>query len=319
MAKYFIAGGAGFIGSHLCDRLAAEGASVTCYDNFDPFYDPALKWRNLNMARVCPRVSVVEADIRDSHTLSQALTRSEADCIVHLAAKAGVRPSFQEPAEYHQVNVCGTVNVLEAARKLGVRRVILASSSSVYGNSPRRPFREDDPVDRPLSPYAASKRAMELVGSVYAQAYGLDVVCLRFFTVYGPRQRPDMAIARWVRSVEAATPIQVFGDGRQTRDFTYVEDIVDGIVASLSHPARLGFQVCNLGGACPVTVMELIQTISEVTGRAPVLEYECAQPGDALATAADIGKAGTMFGYRPKVGLRQGLASYLEWVRCGQE
>lgn len=315
MSTVFVTGGAGFIGSHVCERLLGQGDSVICYDNFDPYYDPAAKRRHVASLSTNENFTLVEGDILDGERLTQTIRRFEVTRIVHLAARAGVRASLEQPTLYQQVNVCGTTNLLEAARLAGVGALVLASSSSVYGNSTRVPFREDDPVTSPVSPYAASKRAMELIASVYCHLYGMDILCHRFFTVYGPRQRPDMAISKFCRAISNGEPIVMYGDGSTQRDYTFVGDTVSGIVASLDCAEGLGFQTFNLGNSQTVTLSHLIATIGELLGRAPEIVRQPEQPGDVEITSADIQKAHTVFGYTPSTSIRTGIQHYLDWLQ----
>jgi len=308
-----VTGGAGFIGSHLLDRLAAEKRPAVCLDNFNGYYAPALKRRNLARALVSGCVELVEGDICDRELCRKVFAEKKIDTVVHLAARAGVRPSIEEPLLYERVNCAGTLNVLECARQSGVRMFVFGSSSSVYGVSERVPFREDDPVDRPVSPYAASKRAGELYCHVYHRLYGLPIVSLRFFTVYGPRQRPDLAISKFTRLIEEGQPIQMFGDGSSRRDYTFISDIVDGIMAALD--SELRFEIINLGNSRPVELRELIALIEEALGKKARIEQLPDQPGDVPVTYADIGKANRLLGYRPAVPIRRGIRAFVEWFR----
>jgi UDP-glucuronate 4-epimerase len=309
--KILVTGAAGFIGSHLCQRLIAEGHSVVGADNFDPFYEPAVKRRNLASVSKSSRFVLKEGDIRDSAFIESAAGGSEA--IIHLAAKAGVRPSIQDPTGYADVNVRGTAAVLEAARKNKISTVLFASSSSVYGNSPRIPFSEDDPVNDPISPYAATKKAGEMLCRTYHHLYGIHIFCLRFFTVYGPRQRPDLAIHKFARLIEEDSPIPIYGDGSAERDFTYIDDIVDGTVSAL-HRCR-GFAVYNLGESCPVRLDNLIAALEEAVGKRARRQFLPPQPGDVSRTCADIRRAAQDLGYCPKTPLREGLRRFVEWMR----
>ena len=314
MKTVLVTGGAGFIGSHLCERLIARGDRVVCYDNFDPYYAPAVKERNLAALAGAPGFTLVRGDVREADRLTEVVRETGAGHIVHLAALAGVRPSLESPARYQEVNVGGTTNVLEAARKTGIPSVVMASSSSVYGANEKTPFHEDDPVCAPISPYAASKRATELAGYVHHHLYDMDVICHRFFTVYGPRQRPDMAIAKFTQRVMRGQPIQMFGDGSTRRDYTFVDDIVDGLVASLDRARGLGFQIFNLGNSETVALRDLIPAIRRVAGRDPIIEMRPTQMGDVTITSANIEKASRLLGFAPRTGIEDGLMRYHAWL-----
>ena len=306
-----VTGGAGFIGSHLVERLLAEGDRVVALDNFDEFYNPALKRRNLRKAQAHPRFLLMEGDLREPGLLEGLLQKEKFDAVAHLAARAGVRPSIQNPLLYTDVNIRGTLQVLEACRKSGTRRLVFASSSSVYGNISKVPFSEEDPVGRPISPYAATKRAAELMCHTYHHLYGLDIACLRFFTVYGPRQRPEMAIHHFTRLIHEGKKISLFGDGKTSRDYTYIDDIVDGTLGALSR--EHGFEIYNLGESRTIELARLVQAIEKQLGRKAVLEYLPAQPGDVEQTFADIRKARERLGYRPHTDLEEGLSRFVRW------
>ncbi len=312
-----VTGGAGFIGSHLLDRLVQRGDDVVCLDNFDDYYAPEAKRANVASAAASGRVELVEGDIRDAGLCMDVVGRADVEAVVHLAARAGVPASLERPQLCEQVNCGGTVNLLEAARRSGrVGRFVFASSSSVYGLNSKVPFAEDDPVPHPVSPYAATKRAGELLCHVYHHLYGLSVACLRFFTVYGPRQRPDLAIHRFARLIEDGRPVPVCGDGDASRDYTYVSDTVDGIVAALdAPPGRIGFEVINLGNGSPVRLCELVELIQESLGREAAIERRPPRPGDVPVTWADLSRAQALLGYEPRVPIRQGLARFVEWLR----
>jgi UDP-glucuronate 4-epimerase len=309
--KILVTGGAGFIGSHLVERLLEEGHGVICLDNFDDFYDPALKRRNLARAIQNPGFKMVEGDLRDERLLGQIFKNGKIDWIAHLAARAGVRPSLQNPALYADVNIRGTICLLEASRQHGVRRFIFASSSSVYGNSSRVPFSEDDPVNHPISPYAATKKAGELLCHTYHHLYGMDIACLRYFTVYGPRQRPEMAIHHFTRSIHEGEKISLFGDGSSRRDYTYIDDAVGGTMGALSK--EHGFQIYNIGESQTISLAELIRSIEEQVGKKARLEYLPEQPGDVRQTFADIRKGKERLGYNPQTKIREGLSRFVQW------
>jgi UDP-glucuronate 4-epimerase len=308
-----VTGGAGFIGSHVVDALLSRGERVICVDNFDSFYDPAVKRRNLASAATQPNFILVEGDIRDQ-TAMEALCQSyEIDRIFHAAARAGVRPSVKAPFLYEDVNVRGTMVMLEVARRRPVKGFVFASSSSVYGRLLSIPFSEALPLNRPLSPYAATKLAGEHICYTYHHLYGLPITCLRFFTVYGPRQRPEMAIHHFVRQIEEGRPVPVYGDGKARRDFTFIDDIVQGVLAALDRP--FPFEVFNLGEASTMEVLELIQLIEEAIGKKAHIDYMQAEPGDVPVTCADISKAKHLLGYRPATPVKEGLERFIQWFR----
>lgn len=312
--KTIVTGGCGFIGSHLVDRLLADGAEVIVVDNFDPFYARAAKEANLAEALRNPRCRLIELDIRDGTGARSLIERSHPDAIVHLAARAGVRPSIEDPALYTDVNVMGTVHWLDAASRTTPRpRFVYASSSSVYGDRPDAPFRETDPVDLPISPYAATKKACELLAHTFHHLYGLPVTGLRFFTAYGPRNRPDLAIAKFARLIDRGEPIPMFGDGTTRRDYTFVADIVDGIVRAIDRCE--GHHLYNLGNSSPIELRHLIDSIAAALGKAAIIQQLPAQPGDVQQTCADITRAANELGYAPKTPLAEGLRRYLDWYR----
>ncbi|MBW7991602.1 MAG: SDR family NAD(P)-dependent oxidoreductase [Planctomycetes bacterium] len=306
-----ITGAAGFIGSHLCERLLDEGLSVVGIDNFDDFYDPQIKHHNISNCLKNNNFQLIEADIRDRTAMDK--TVGGVEIIVHLAAKAGVRPSIAEPLLYSDVNINGTMVLLEAANKHKVGKFVFASSSSIYGNNKKVPFSEDDNVDFPISPYAATKKACELICHTYHHLYGIDLTCLRFFTVYGPRQRPDLAIYKFSKLIEQEKPIPVYGDGSMMRDFTYIDDIIDGIIAAMNKCE--GFNIYNLGESQPITVNDLISAIEKALGKTAIREYLPLQPGDVNRTFADITKAARELGYKPSTPIPDGLAKFTAWLR----
>ncbi len=311
-----ITGGAGFIGSHMVDRLLKERRRVLCIDNFDSFYDPALKRRNLANALRDPEFRLIEGDLRDDRLLAKVFQEEKIDKVIHLAARAGVRPSLQDPGLYADVNIRGTISLLEACRKYEVRRFVFASSSSVYGNNSKVPFSEDDPVNHPISPYAATKKGGELLCFTYHHLYGLDVACLRYFTVYGPRQRPEMAIHHFTRSILEGKKIFLFGDGNSLRDYTYIDDAVDGtlMASSLEH----GYQVYNIGESRTISLSQLIRAIEGVAGMKALLEHLPEQPGDVKHTFADVRKARERLGYNPTTDIHEGLARFVKWYKENQ-
>lgn len=310
--RILVTGAAGFIGSHLCERLLADGCAVVGVDNFDDFYDPRIKRRNIAECLKNDDFQFFEADIRDSAAMAGIIEQG-VEIIVHLAAKAGVRPSIAEPLLYNDVNINGTMVLLELAKKHKIGKIIFASSSSVYGNNEKVPFSEDDNVDFPISPYAATKKAGELICHTYHHLFGTSITCLRFFTVYGPRQRPDLAIHKFARLIERGEPIEVYGDGSMMRDFTYIDDIIDGAVAAIDRCA--GFNIYNLGESRPITVRDLIAEIENALGKKAAKEYLPPQPGDVERTYADITRAGKDLDYHPATTIQAGLASFVAWLR----
>jgi UDP-glucuronate 4-epimerase len=314
--RIVVTGAAGFIGSHLCERLCARGDEVVGLDNFDPFYPRATKTENLARLQTNAAFSFVEGDIRDVAALGRAFGPARTDAVVHLAALAGVRPSLAEPARYADVNLVGTQRVIDAARAAGVRRFVFASSSSVYGLDSEPPFKESDLCLKPLSPYASTKRAGELLLYAAHHLYALDVTCLRFFTVFGPRQRPDLAIHKFGRLIAAGKPIPLFGDGSTSRDYTFIDDIVDGVVASIDEAvAAPGHRVYNLGGSRTTTLLGLVELLGQALGTKPIVEWQPEQPGDMKRTLADVTLSGRALGYAPKVTMEEGLARFVTWLR----
>ena len=312
MAHALVTGAAGFIGSHVSEALLAKGWRVTGFDSLDPFYDPQVKRRNLATCLKNARFAMVEADIRDVAAVDRVMGQG-VDVVVHLAALAGVRPSIERPMAYQDVNVNGTCCLLEAARKHRVTRFVFASSSSVYGNNPKTPFSETDNVDFPISPYAASKKAGELLCHTYHHLFDLAVTCLRFFTVYGPRQRPDLAIHKFGRLIEAGKPITMFGDGKSMRDYTYIDDIVAGVMAAIERCR--GYRIYNLGNSSPVSLADLIAGIEEALGKKAIVVRDKAQAGDVERTYADITRAQAELGFQPKTEMKAGLARFVGWLR----
>ena len=310
--KAIVTGAAGFIGSHLSERLLKDGWTVVGVDNFDNFYDPQVKRGNIKDCLNNKLFKLVEADIRDSAAMDK-VTNEGIDVIVHLAARAGVRPSIAHPALYADVNINGTVTLLEAAKKSNIKKFVFASSSSVYGNNRKVPFSEDDNVDFPISPYAATKKAGELICHTYHHLTGIAMTCLRFFTVYGPRQRPDLAIHKFARLIEDGKPISVYGDGSMMRDFTYIDDIIDGTVGAIDKCE--GYNIYNLGESRPVTVNTLISEIEKALGKKAVIERLPLQPGDVERTFADVTKARRDLGYNPNTNISDGLKHFVEWFR----
>ena len=306
-----VTGGAGFIGSHVVERLLARGDTLTVVDDFNDFYDPGVKRRNADRFRL--RVRMLKADICDGGALHRAFTGDKFDAIIHLAARAGIRPSLAKPHLYTQVNVVGTQNLLELAREFGVKKFVFASSSSVYGMNEKVPFREADPIFHPISPYAATKLAGEALCHVYHHLYGLDMVCLRFFTVYGPRQRPDLAIHKFTRAIAAGTPVEIFGDGTSRRDYSHIDDVLQGILAALDRP--LGFEIINLGESQAVELRQLVTLLEDALGKKATLHRLPMQPGDVPVTFADIKKARKLLGYDPQIKIEAGIPQFVQWFR----
>lgn len=311
--KILVTGGAGFIGSHLVERLLERGEEVVCLDDFNDYYDPSVKRENIAAALKNPRFSLVEGDIRDDELLQALAAKHRFGKVVHLAARAGVRASISAPKLYEEVNCGGTLNLLEMCRANGIRHFIFGSSSSVYGINSKVPFSEGDTVASPISPYAATKRAGELMCHTYHHLYGLDVTCLRFFTVYGPRQRPEMAIHNFTRKIFGGEPIDVYGDGTSRRDYSYIDDIMDGVLRAVDR--QFPFEIFNLGESRTVELAELISLIEAASGKRAVVRRLPDQPGDVPVTYADIGKARELLGYRPGIEIEEGIRRFVEWYR----
>jgi UDP-glucuronate 4-epimerase len=312
--NFLITGGAGFIGSHVCERLLRDGHNVWAFDDLNHFYDPQFKQRNLREIQSLARpFEFVHGDITDVSALDEIFSSVKFDQVIHLAARAGVRPSLEQPALYQRVNVEGTVNVLEAARKSGVKKITIASSSSVYGLNSKVPFSESDPIFSAISPYAASKLACESLGHVWHHIYKMDVAMLRFFTVYGPRQRPDLAIYKFAKLISAGKPIPVFGDGSAARDYTFVSDTVDGILACTKK--EFGFEIFNLGESETISLSQMIELLESALGKKAVIDRQPLQAGDVPITFANISKAREKLGYNPKVKFEQGIKLFAEWFK----
>lgn len=308
-----VTGGAGFIGSHLCEALLAQGHTVVALDNFNDYYDPRLKWRNLEPLTQRPGFTVVKGDILDLEKLQSLFGAHSFAAIIHLAARAGVRPSIAQPMLYEQVNIQGTMNLLEMARQHHIAKFIFGSTSSVYGENRKVPFSEDDPVDNPISPYAATKKACELICYTYHHLHGLPVTCLRFFTVYGPRQRPDMAIHKFTQLIATGQKVPMFGDGTTKRDYTYVADIIDGVCRALAHCA--GYHIYNLGESQTIELHQLIALIAKNLGKEARIERLPLQPGDVPITYADVTRAQRELGYQPRVNIETGVYHFVEWFK----
>jgi UDP-glucuronate 4-epimerase len=311
---FLVTGGAGFIGWHVCERLLTTGHTVWAFDDLNNFYDPQLKRRNLHdLQALAKTFEFIHGDLTDRAAVEELFSSVKFDQIIHLAARAGVRPSLEQPALYQRVNVEGTVNVLEAARARGVKKIIMASSSSVYGVNSKVPFSENDPIFTPISPYAASKLAGEALGHVYHHVYGFDVAMLRFFTVYGPRQRPDLAIHKFAGLISTGEPIPVFGDGKTARDYTFISDTLEGIMACTRQ--EFGYQIFNLGESQTVELNRLIALLENALGRKAIVNRLAPQPGDVPLTCADITKARQHLGYCPQVKIEQGIPLFVTWFK----
>ncbi|MDB6019261.1 MAG: NAD-dependent epimerase/dehydratase [Pedosphaera sp.] len=312
--NFLVTGGAGFIGSHFCERLLQSGHAVWVLDDLNPFYSPAIKQQNLkDIAQAGAPFTFIHSELADVNVLENIFKSVRFDQVIHLAARAGVRPSLDEPEFFQQVNVEGTVNVLEAARRHGVKKVLIASSSSVYGVNKKIPFAESDPVFSVISPYAASKLACEGLGHVYHYVYGLDVAMLRFFTVYGPRQRPDLAIHKFAKLIAAGKPIPFYGDGSTARDYTYISDIVDGMIACTER--KFGYEIFNLGGSQTVTLSRLVELLEQSLGKKAVIKRMPAQAGDVPLTYADITKSHQFLDYAPKIKIEEGIPLFVDWFK----
>lgn len=315
MKTYLITGGAGFIGSHLADELLARENKVVVIDNFNEFYNPQIKENNIKHNLSNPNYKIERVDIRNKEEVDRVFAENKIDNIMHLAAMAGVRPSIENPVLYQEVNCLGSQNILEAMKKYNVKNIVFASSSSVYGNTKTVPFRETDIVDYAISPYAATKKANEVMTHVYHKLFGFNVIMLRFFTVYGERQRPDLAINKFTRMILEEKPIPVFGDGSTSRDYTYVKDIIDGITKSLKYVEENDdvYEILNLGESEPVTLNQMIATIEEVVGKKAIIDRKPMQPGDVDRTYADITKAKQLIGYNPKTSFKEGIQNFVSW------
>lgn len=317
MKKVLVTGAAGFIGSHLTDVLLARGDAVIGFDEFNDYYEPAIKRRNLEEAAKNPLFTLYTADICDEMRVREVFERERPEVVVHLAARAGVRPSLRNPNLYHRVNVVGSQHILDACRDFRPSHLVFASSSSVYGGSTEVPFKETNPVMRPISPYAATKRMNELQAHVYSHVYGLNVTMLRFFTAYGPRQRPDMAIHKFTRAILAGESVPMFGDGSTRRDYTYIDDIIDGVVRCVDRPFR--YEIFNLGEQHTTSLRELIAMIERHAGRPARIESLPRQAGDVEITFADITHAREQLDYQPRFAMDEGIRRFVAWFRAEQE
>lgn len=315
MKDFLVTGGAGFIGSHVVDQLLKQpDARVTVVDNFNDFYDPAIKRANIAAHLERSNFEVVEADITDSQAMNKLFARANFDCVIHLAARAGVRPSLANPLAYEDTNVRGTFNLLEAARQNKSPKFIFGSSSSVYGVNSKLPFSEDDDIDSPISPYAVTKIAGEMACRLYGRVHGMRIVCLRLFTVYGARQRPDLAIYKFTRLISEGKPVPIFGDGTTRRDYTYIDDIVSGVLAAI-HYDRTQFEIINLGESQTVELRRLVELLEDALGKRAIIAHQPEQPGDVPITHADISKARRLLGYNPQTNIEAGIAKLVAWFK----
>ena len=315
MRNILVTGGAGFIGSHLVDRLLSEGQwRVSVVDDLNDFYDPAIKLANASTHENNSNYQLFKADIRDQSALQKIFAAHNFDCIVHLAARAGVRPSLDQPLLYAETNINGTMNLLEQARERGIKQFVFGSSSSVYGVNAKVPFAEDDPIRQPISPYAATKAAGELICHTYTHLYGIRSVCLRFFTVYGPRQRPDLAIHKFARLISGDKRIPVFGDGTTRRDYTFIDDIIAGVRSAIDYD-KTDYEVINLGESRTVELRELISLLEKELGKTAQIDRQPLQPGDVPQTFAEITKARRLLGYDPQTQIEEGISTFVRWFR----
>lgn len=311
--RVLVTGGAGFIGSHVCERLLRDGHEIAIIDDLNDFYAPQLKMCNLRAIREAGLLRFYQGDVRDEDLVRQIFAENRPNAVIHLAARAGVRPSLEQALLYESVNVRGTIVLLEQCRHHGTGKFVFASSSSVYGVADRVPFNEDDSLSLPISPYAATKLAGEKMCFTYSHLYELSVACLRFFTVYGPRQRPDLAIRKFTERIDSSLPIPIFGDGSSRRDYTYIDDIVDGVIAALFHSGR--YDIFNLGNSSPIDLLGLIRLIERGLGKPAKLNWMPPQPGDVPITFADISKARSVLGYEPRTQIAEGIRSFIDWYR----
>lgn len=315
--NYLITGVAGFIGSHVAERLLEQDVCVIGVDNFCDFYNPAIKKQNIQSLEKSENFILEQVDIRDKKQLQQIFYKYQPTVVIHLAAMAGVRPSIAQPQLYNDVNIAGTLNVLEAMKQFGVDKLVFASSSSVYGNNKKVPFAEVDNVDKAISPYAATKKSCEILAHTYHHLYKMDMILLRFFTVYGERQRPDLAIHKFTKMIFAETPIPFYGDGTTRRDYTYIKDIVDGVEKSIRYVKENNsvYEILNLGESKTISLKEMVETISEVVGKKAIINQLPMQPGDVKQTYADISKAQKMIGYAPTMDFRKGIERFVAWYK----
>lgn len=311
--KVLVTGGAGFIGSHTTERLLRDGHEVAILDCFNDYYNPAIK--RANVRGFADKVQIFEEDLRDSAAVDRVFEAFKPDAVIHLAARAGVRPSIEQPELYIDTNIKGTFYMLEACRKFGCKRFVFASSSSVYGVNKKVPFAEEDPILQTISPYAMTKMAGEQICSNYSQLYAIRTVCLRFFTVYGPRQRPDLAISKFTRAIEDGKPIDKYGEGNTKRDYTFILDIVEGIIGALNYEGEPLCSIFNLGGSQTVSLNELISTIEKSVGGTAIVNQMPEQPGDVPLTSADVSKANRLLNFKPSTHIADGVPKFVEWFR----
>lgn len=315
--KILVTGGAGFIGSHLCERILKTDEHVICLDNFDDFYDPGIKMNNITQCLDNANFELIRGDIRDKEALEAIFEKNQIQKIIHIAAKAGVRPSIKSPLVYEDVNIRGTLNLLEVCRAHRIENFIFASSSSVYGINSKVPFGEDDPISKPISPYATSKRSCEMYCFTYHHLYDIPITCLRFFTVYGPRQRPEMAIHKFTRLISTGEEIEIYGSGASKRDYTYIDDIIEGIISLLDK--KLDFEIINLGNSMPVELEYLIELIENRLGKTARIKRVPAQAGDVPITFADISKAKSLLNYNPKTSIENGIKRFVQWYLSNKQ
>ncbi|MBI3589821.1 MAG: GDP-mannose 4,6-dehydratase [Candidatus Melainabacteria bacterium] len=314
MSKYLVTGFAGFIGSHLTEKLLSEDHEVIGLDDFNDYYDPKIKERNILRFKTNKKFSFNKVDIRNKGSINEIFTKHKPEIIIHLAARAGVRPSLQLPLLYEEVNVLGTLNLLEGAKNHKSKKIIFGSSSSVYGECKNIPFKESELDLKPISPYGVSKLAGEKYCQAYHHLYKIPIICLRFFTVYGPRQRPDLAIHKFTKLIDESKPIPVFGDGQYKRDFTYITEIIDGITSSINYN-KTGFEIFNLGESHTTSVIDLVKLIESAIGKKAVIDWQEAQPGDVPLTYADVSKAERLLGYKPRTKPEEGIKKFVEWYK----
>ena len=312
-----VTGGAGFIGSTLCEKLVILNQKIICIDNFNNFYNPLIKKNNISVLAEDKNFKLYEADICDRDCLKKIFDENKIEIVVHLAAMAGVRPSIENPLLYEKVNIEGTLNLLECLKEEKIKKLIFASSSSVYGGNKKAPFSEEDKVDLPISPYAATKRAGELLCYTYHHLYDISAFCLRFFTVYGPRQRPEMAIHKFTRKIFNGEEIDVYGDGTSSRDYTYIDDIINGIIESINNIK--GYEIINLGNSHPETLSGLIRIIEKTSGISAKINHEEMKPGDVFTTFADTDKASKLLNYNPAASLEKGIGKFISWYKDMRE
>jgi len=314
--KVLVTGGAGFIGSHLCERLISMGQQVFCLDNFYPFYAPEIKRNNLSAIISHPAFNLIEGDIRNPEDIERCFAEDNIDIVIHLAAMAGVRPSLENPELYWDVNHQGTLNLLNTCKKSKIKKFILASSSSVYGNHTGGKFKETDDVDNPISPYAATKRSGEMSCFLFQQIMQIPVICLRFFTVYGPRQRPDLAIHKFTKLLYEGKPITIYGDGTTSRDYTYIDDTIDGIFKAIDYKDdSLGYEIFNLGESKTIKLIEMISELEKATDKKAIISRQPMQEGDVIYTCADISKSQRLLGFNPTHSFEQGIRKFIDWYK----